>query len=498
MSEVRPDVDLSGLARPREDVERPRRGVWRWLLPLVVLGTFAAVIASTVPELFERAREVTVARPRPLEGARARAAREGTVVAQAAGWVEPDPFPIEVVSLAPGVVQEVLVQESDRVARGQVVARLIDEDARLAHEEARAMLAVAAAEVAEARASLEVARRRFDAALEVTERERVTAAELEGRRAESEHRAAAVRAGEARVRLAQDELVVQRELDAAGAAGTRQVELAAGRVEEEQAQLEALLADAALARAQAEAAEAAHARALGDVEHRFEDRLALEVAEARLERARAEERRVQVTCDVAALRLARVAVLAPSDGVVLERMAQPGSHAGPVCTLYDPRALRVRVDVPLADVARLFVGQRAEVLAGSRPEAAYAGEVLRLVELADIQKVTLEAQVRLSEPDELVRPDMLVQVRFLARSGAGEAGGVESSSGVLVPSRLVDGDALWVIGADGRAERRAIARGGSDGEWTEVLEGVQLTDKLIDQGRAGLVAGTRVRVAGGR
>ena len=68
--------------------------------------------------------------------------------------------------------------------------------------------------------------------------------------------------------------------------------------------------------------------------------------------------------DEAALRLDRMEVRAPAAGVVLARLAQPGSVLSgaspghPVCSLYDPASLRVRVDVPQADVGKLFVGQR--------------------------------------------------------------------------------------------------------------------------------------------
>ena len=48
------------------------------------------------------------------------------------GWIEPDPFPIHVTSLYSGVVNEVHVFEGQKVAKGQLIATLVEEDARLA------------------------------------------------------------------------------------------------------------------------------------------------------------------------------------------------------------------------------------------------------------------------------------------------------------------------------------------------------------------------------
>ena len=507
MSEVRPDVDLSALARQPPVIQPPRRGCMRWLLPLVILLGFLAVLASVATDLLRPARDVTVLRPRALDPDAARAVASGTVVAQAAGWVEPDPFPIHVTALAAGVVADVLVQESDVVERGQVVAHLIDEDARLAHVASLGELARAQAEVSLAEAELRIASASFEAALGVTERAATTGANVEGKEAEALHRSAAVKQGEARLRLAEDELAVQRELEALDATGSRQVDIARARVEEEQALLEILHADAALAAADAAVARAAHDRALGDVEHRFEDRLAVDTAQSRLDRARAEVARLEAARDEALLRLERMAVRAPADGVVLERLATPGSVVSPgrpseaICNLYDPTSLRVRVDVPLADVGRLFVGQRATIEAGSRPRRPYEGEVLRIVQLADIQKVTLEAQVRVIDPDALVRPDMLVQVRFLGaaeEAGAGDGEDAGAPSVVLAPRRLVEDGAVWVVDPGGVAARRAVDVGASDGDWVEVRSGLNLSDKVIDRGRAGLAAGDRVRIREGR
>ena len=63
MSQVQPDVDLAALARPETALQPPGRGKLRIVVPLVLLLGFAAVLASTLTDLFGPVHEVTVVRP---------------------------------------------------------------------------------------------------------------------------------------------------------------------------------------------------------------------------------------------------------------------------------------------------------------------------------------------------------------------------------------------------------------------------------------------------
>jgi RND family efflux transporter MFP subunit len=502
MSRTNPGVDLGSLARPAAApaVPPPRR---RWLflaLPLLLLGGFLALLLTSLEDWLRGALEVEIVRPTP--GVARTGGPAGSVLVQAAGWVEPDPFPIRVSALTSGVVREVLVQESDVVEAGAPVARLVDEDARLACRQAEAALAEARAELARAEAAAAAARESFDAALAVRERAATAEADRDGRRAEAEHRDQAVLAGRARLSAAESELEVQRFLAASGAAGPRAVELAEAALAELRAELEILSADAGLAHAQARAAEAALERARGELELRTEDELRLATAEAERALAGARLERAQVELDRARLWLERTTVRAPVAGVVLQRLVSPGADltakSAAVVTLYDPRSVRVRVDVPQGDIAKLSVGQAVRVEADARAGRPYAGEVLRLVRQADINKVTLQAHVRIADGDELLRPEMLVQARFLAPEGLGAA--AETGGGLFIPAELVvEGRAVWVLDGLGKAaELRPVQLGAEHGGEVEVLAGLNLSDKLIATRLAELEPGRAVRVTSAR
>lgn len=505
MTAVQPRIDLDALTRERSApaaLQRPRR--WkRFAVPALLLLAFAAVLLSSLDDFLRGAIEVDIVRPVPAASSGGQRAG-GQVVAQAAGWVEPDPFPVRVTALAEGVVREMLVQESDVVEEGAPVAQLVDNDARIGLQLAEGMLDAAQAELERARAELAAANASFEAGIEVQAAVARAQAQAAGKSAEAEARGRAVAKGRAQVSIAESELGVQRELEAAGAAGPRQVELATARVDEARGELAGLEAEVALAKSELEVAQAELARARRDSELRIEERLRVDAAAAAVALAQGKVAEVQATCDQACLVLERMVVRAPVRGVVLERLATVGSELGDesraVATLYDPSSIRVRVDVPQQELGELYVGQRARIENDARAGRPYEGEVLRIVRRADLQKVTLQAHVRVLDGDELLRPEMLMQVRFLApESEPGAAPGPQGAA-VAIPARLIgEGGSVWVLDAEhGIATRRNVRVGERAGDLAVVEEGLNLSDKLLDARGVELEEGQRVRAREGQ
>ncbi|MEZ6197045.1 MAG: efflux RND transporter periplasmic adaptor subunit [Planctomycetota bacterium] len=497
MNEPRAPIDLSTFDRPeRSQIPLPRR---RWaavLVPLLILAAVAAIFWWSAGSLFEKPRDVTVVRPRSGVAQ----TRGGEAVLQAAGWVEPDPFPTLVNALAPGIVAELLVEESDRVAAGDPVARLVADDARLALDAAEAALGIAKAARDAQLAELATARRSFDEKVELTEALETARASYEGKRVEVVHRERQVERARIDLELASRRLEIQGYLKQEGADGPWQVEVAELGRRQAEAQLAIEEADRELARHDAEEAAARLRRAERDLELRLADGLRVKRAEAAVAGAEAAVAAAVTARDEAALRLERMTVRAPLGGVVLARTSAPGSMVGmvdgsvPVCSLFDPTRIRIRVDVPQTRIGLVSAGQIAEMLSQARPDRPYRGEVIRIVQESDIQKVTLQVHVRVTDPDDLLRPEMLCTARFLAPASSLPADAA-SRDVVLVPERLVGDGTVWVVGGDGEsAERRTVELGARQGDLVEVLSGLDLSAKIIDRGREGLESGAPVRI----
>lgn len=468
----------------------PFRWVTRVGLPVAVLAGFAALFAGSMAESLTPAVVVDVVpaveRPaiaRTAHGGEA-AGGERAVAVQAAGWIEPDPFAVVATALTDGSVEEVLFLEGDTVERGQPLVRLVADDARLALRRAEAD---------------------FRAAEEAWE------ANIEARR-EAEVTAARVREAAAALDLAGADLEVERSLlrEAERIHNRRESLVSNGSVSREEY-------DSAAAAAEAQAARVrVMERRIDELEAQL-DRARVEAgAAARHLELRTEARRhlelTRVALDEARLRVERLEVRSPIDGVVMRRFVAPGSmltavsdnpEAARVAEIYDPEKLQVRVDVPLADAGKVSAGQEARIVVEVMPDHTFTGRVTRITNLADIQKNTLEVKVAVADPLPALRPEMLARVRFLdppRNAGAATTGGGRS---VFAPEGTINGGAAWVVtgfdGEHGVLARRVVTTTGATAEgWEEVESGLRPGDLLVVPAEGELRPNQKVRIRKGR
>lgn len=448
-------------------VPRPgRRWKTRLLLPLTLVLSALLLMGYAARDALTPAADVEAV-PVVVRSL-GQAARGMSDIVQAPGWIEPHPFATQVTAQRDGIVQDVLVLEGDHVEAGQVVARIVDADARLGLRRAEAHFARATAVVAAARqalgdgspgsglAELEAEVARWPAEV----------ARLEATRAELE------------LELAARRLAAQRDLVAPVQVQRLEARLQAQEAEVEAARLQATVLEARLDRQRQQLA------------------AALQAAEADLAVAQADR-------DEARLLLQRCEIISPVSGVVLARLVEPGSlvqadeNNSGVARLYDPARLQVRADVPLAQAARIGVGVQAQIVVDVLADQVFTGRVTRVIQEADISRNTLAFLVTIDDPSPHLKPQMLARVRFIAATR--EAGdGSSGAGGVFAPMRIVGrgGDgSVWIVDAAGHASRRTITVGQMrHGDWIEVTTGLNPGDRLIVNPPAELVEGRRLRV----
>lgn len=473
-------------------VPRPRaRWATRLLVPAAVLLATGGLLAYAARDALQPRLAVYVAAAIPKAGFTSAPSEAeptssvdalpavdaplGPVVVQAPGWIEPSPFAVSVPALAEGVVKEVLVLEGERIEAGQVVARMIDDDARLLVRAAEAAIVERESDVGRARAALATAETQVRV-------ERIAADEL------------------------RDEVNRKRDLVGAGglSEGTfRRMEIRLSGLEAKVASAENMVSEARAALAQAESAHAA----------------------------------AHVLRDEAALRLARMEVRSPVAGVVLARLVEPGSRIsmsskggdggtggsmmGAVLRVYDPAKLQVRVDVPLADAAKVGMGTRATVTTEALPDESFSGVVSRVVHEANIQRNTVQFKVTLDAPSPVLKPEMLTRVKLHGPSaaapgrGAGASAGASASGGdsgdltLLVPTSAVaaagDGKGrVWIVDTSGGSpvarRREIVTMPAADAGFVVVTSGLRLTDRVILDPPASptIRDGTRLKILGER
>lgn len=232
---------------------------------------------------------------------------------------------------------------------------------------------------------------------------------------------------------------------------------------------------------------------------RIEDAQALEEATAAVADAAARR-------DEARLRLSRMEIRSPADGIVMQRLVESGSklsfsmdaeHSAHAVRLYDPNKLQVRVDVPLADAAKIGVGQKAKIVVGVLPERTFDGEITHVVHEADIQKNTLQVKVAIHNPTMELKPEMLARVRFLSM---GNSATTKQAQLVFAPEDLIqrkDNRTIAWVAARGVAEQRTVELGTSkqDG-WISIASGLQPGDQLIAGDTSHLHDGAKIRIVG--
>ena len=514
MSDTPSKLDLSQLAVDRSHQAKPglkvkRSWLSRYLLPSGILAGFLALFGWAARDSFLPAQSITIT---PVVVSRAEILQAGTPLFQAAGWVEPRPTPVVASSLAPGVIHEMLVIEGQDVEQAEPIATLIDTDAKLALKQARADDQLQQAEVRRAEAALVAAKTNLakplalqagladaETLLAKTERELVKLPfALEAAKTRQQLAAENVKRKEAAGDAIAGRLL--REARAELANATNAVRELIAREPTLQAQLEPLL--------QKRIALAERLKLLTD------EKRAVAEADANLSIARAKAEQTALAVEAAELRLERMTVRSPISGRVLSLEARPGQRlsginphseqgSSTVVSLYDPASLQVRVDVRLEDVPQVQLGQPAQIETAALAKPI-SGEVISVTTLADIQKNTLQVKVSIANPPDVIKPEMLSKVTFLALpSPVVEQGPGESPLRLFVPQALVsmaDGEAMvWVADlTTGIATQKfvEVGRGTAYGGLVEITAGLLPTDKLIVTGRESLAEGSRIRVTG--
>ena len=270
------------------------------------------------------------------------------------------------------------------------------------------------------------------------------------------------------------------------------------RVEADRARVESLQAQLGERAAALELARTQHARNQALVQRGLVARDVVDVSEAALKQAQAQQRSLQAQLREAQSTLAGneaslgyAKVYAPIAGTVVAQIALEGQTlnanqvAPTLLRIADLETMTVTAQVAEADVARIRVGMPAWFTTLGQPERRWQGTVRQVLPTPDIlnEVVLYRALIDVANPDGTLLPDMTAQVFFELDSArdtltvplaavARERGGGESF--------------VRVVGKRGEVERRPVRLGLRDRERAQVLEGLREGERvLVPQGERG-------------
>ncbi len=184
-------------------------------------------------------------------------------------------------------------------------------------------------------------------------------------------------------------------------------------------------------------------------------------------------------------------VPAPFAGSILEILAPAGSavEAGtPIFRIADLSSVLVAADVPERAMSTVWAGEPAIVRLPAYPGRVFRGRVERLSDVLDPATRTVDALIRVPNPDRSLRPGMSATVGIDVPETAGEGEGV-----LTVPSSAVvtDGADRYVFVEVGPRsyERRpvevapgAVAGGGPLGGRVGIVSGLSAGERVVTRG----------------
>ncbi|MBL8850847.1 MAG: HlyD family efflux transporter periplasmic adaptor subunit [Planctomycetaceae bacterium] len=509
----RDDLDLKQLAVRREEngharLAPKRRVVSRYVLPGMLIAGFVGMLGWAARDAYLPRRPVTVV---PVMVSVADVQTAGTPLFKAAGWVEPRPTPTRVTALADGVVEQLLVVEDQLVAAGDPIALLVRRDAELALERARAHQTILATDIDQAKAVLAAAQVRFD-----------VPAHLELPLAEADAALAAIdtelsnlpfvtERARVKLRVAQQDLTTKSKVgEAIPAILLLQSQ---GTFDAAQAELNELEKRESVLQNQRAAFQRSRDAAAKRLELKVDELQAVDSGRAALASAEAHLQEANVAVTEAELQLERMTIRAPVAGRILDLVAGPGTQlmsnglslvegrdSGTVVTMYQPDHLQVRVDVRFEDLPRVG-GEQPVQIESPAVGVPMHGKVLFLTGSANIQKNTLGVKVSIDAPPGVLKPEMLVDVTFLAPESEQPAEATDEYR-LFIPRPLVEsaesGSEVWVADlSSGVARRVPITLGDvQTPALVEVKQGLTAASRLISTGRERLEDGMRIAVTG--
>jgi len=363
--------------------------------------------------------------------------------------------PIQTVNLSPkqaGKLAELLVEQGDRVTRGQIVARMDSTNLIPQLDQAQAGAAASEAnlvklrngnrteDIASAQARVESARGRLEAA-------------------------------RSRLALASSKTSRFRDLQAEGAI-TRD-------------RLDELLTDDRSAQADVFTAQANLTEATRQFEQsrngtRFED---IAQAEAQLAQAVASIQSVEVQIEDTVIR-------APFAGIITQKYASVGAFVTPTTTasltnsststsiVAIANGLEIIAKVPEIDISQIKIGQDVEIVADAFPTEVFKGKVRLIAPEAIIEQNVTSFQVRISleTGKDKLQSGMNTDLRFIGRR-------IENA--LVVPTVAIVTQAgqigLLVANENGQPKFQPVTIGTTVDDQTQILEGVKSGDRVFVQ-----------------
>ena len=188
-----------------------------------------------------------------------------------------------------------------------------------------------------------------------------------------------------------------------------------------------------------------------------------------------------------------VAVIAPEDGIVSQRLVSTGQMVNdmdPLAELVDPQSVYVEAAVPIESLASIRPGMEATVTSPMIPGTTMPARIAALSPSFNPNGATSPARIEFTTAERVNQAGAPVEVNVISAS-------VPNAVVIPVAALFADVDGhnhVFVAGRDGRAHRTAVTVGIRSGNLLQITSGVRAGDLMITSGGYALADGLKLKV----
>ncbi len=175
-----------------------------------------------------------------------------------------------------------------------------------------------------------------------------------------------------------------------------------------------------------------------------------------------------------------ITLFAPISGKVVTNNAVLGGmvdEATGILTILDPTRLWVEASIYEKDIARVQVGQQAQITVAAYPDETFQGTITSISDMLDPETRTLTIRTEVPNPGLKLKPGMFADL-LIQLNRSGEA--------LALPSAAILDEQGWPVvfvrTGPGRFEPRVVRLGAREDGFFEVLEGLEQGDAVATRG----------------
>ncbi len=202
----------------------------------------------------------------------------------------------------------------------------------------------------------------------------------------------------------------------------------------------------------------------------------------------------QAAVALARQQIANAAIRSPIDGVISERLTEPGqlaTPAAPVARVISLDTVYFEAQVPETAISQLRAGLPVSVNVDAYPGRSFSGKIARLNPSGNATSRTFSVRINLPNGKGLLRPGMFARGAVIAERRQG----VVVSKDAIIP---LDGKyQVFVAGTDNKAALRTVTVGIETPQTTEVTTGLREGERVIIAGQDGLKDGAPISIQTG-